>query len=76
VNFPFGSSERSLFMKLIEFLIEEGADASGVDANGVILFIICIINGEPDLCRFLVDRGADLSAKRRDGMGIRRMMYI
>jgi ankyrin repeat protein len=61
------SVERRDLVKLIEFLIEEGADVNAVDEFGSTPFMDCARNGETGLCEFLVERGADLSAKRNNG---------
>jgi hypothetical protein len=61
------SIERRDLVKLIEFLIEEGADVNAVDEFGITPFMDCARNGETGLCKFLVERGADLSAKRNNG---------
>jgi ankyrin repeat protein len=54
-------------VKLIEFLIEEGADINAVDEFESSPFRNCARNGEAGLCKFLVDRGADPAVKRIDG---------
>jgi hypothetical protein len=63
------SFERRESVKLIEFMIEEGADVNAAsEKGGFTPFITCARNGERELCKYLVDRGADLSAKRNDGI--------
>jgi hypothetical protein len=66
-NYAADSSERRELVKLIEFLIEEGADVNAVDEDGFTPFINCAWNGETGLCKFLVERGADPSTKRNNG---------
>jgi ankyrin repeat protein len=61
------SSKRRELVKLIELLIEEGADINAVDEEGFTPFINCARNSETGLCKFLVERGADPSAKRNNG---------
>jgi ankyrin repeat protein len=61
------SIERRDLVKLIEFLIEEGADVNAVEENGNTPFINCATGGETELCKMLVDRGAVPSAKRNKG---------
>jgi ankyrin repeat protein len=55
------SIERQELVKLITFLIEEGAEVSAVDDGGFSSFIYCARNGEIALCKFLVVQGADPS---------------
>jgi hypothetical protein len=62
------SIERRELVKSIEFLIEEGADVNAVDSLGSTPFWNCARNGETGLCKFLVERGADPSIKRNDGV--------
>jgi ankyrin repeat protein len=59
--------ERRDLVKLIEFLIEEGADVNAVDSLGFTPFMSCAIGGEKELCEFLVERGADPSARISNG---------
>jgi ankyrin repeat protein len=66
-NYTADSKDRSDLVKLIEFLIEEGGDFNAVDEFGSTPFINCARNGETGLCKFLVERGANPSAKRNDG---------
>jgi ankyrin repeat protein len=61
------SIERRELVKLIKFLIEEGADLNALDGFGDTPFLNCARNGETGLCKFLVERGADPSIKRNDG---------
>jgi hypothetical protein len=61
------SIERRDLVKLIEFLIQEGADVNAVDCFGFTPFMNCAIGGEKELCKLLVERGAVLSAIRNDG---------
>jgi hypothetical protein len=61
------SIERSELVKLVEFLIEEGAEVNAVEENGNTPFINCASDGETELCKFLVERGADPSAKLNNG---------
>jgi ankyrin repeat protein len=66
-NYADDSSERRELVKLIEFLIEEGANVNAVEEHGNTPFINCASDGETELCKFLVERGADPSAKRYNG---------
>jgi hypothetical protein len=66
-NYGVVSIERRDLVKLIEFLIEEGADVNDVDELGTTSFMNCIMNGEAGLCKLLVGRGADPTAKRSNG---------
>jgi hypothetical protein len=52
-------------VKLIEFLIEEGADVIMKDELGLTAFWNCIIYGELGLCILLVERGADPKVTRK-----------
>jgi ankyrin repeat protein len=61
------SIEKRELVKLIKFLIEEGADVNAVDCLRLTPFINCAAGGEKELCKFLVERGADPSVKRKDG---------
>jgi ankyrin repeat protein len=61
------SIERRDLVKLIKFLIEEGADVNAVDCLGFTPFINCATEGEKELCKMLVDRGAVPSTERNDG---------
>jgi hypothetical protein len=61
------SIERRDLVKLIKFLIEEGADVNAVDCLGFTPFINCATGGESELCKMLVDRGAVPSTERNDG---------
>jgi hypothetical protein len=51
--------ERRDLVKLIELLIEEGADVNAVDRVGDTPFMNCAKSGDVKLCKFLVERGAD-----------------
>jgi hypothetical protein len=66
-NFAAESIERRDLVKLVEFLIEKGAEVNAVDELGDTPFMHCASDGETGLCKFLVERGADPSIKRNDG---------
>jgi ankyrin repeat protein len=61
------STKRRDLVKLIEFLIEEGADVNAVDYLGYTPFINCATGGETKLCILIVEQGADPYAQRNDG---------
>jgi ankyrin repeat protein len=67
VDYAADSRERRELVKLIEFLIEEGAYVNAVDELGTTSFMNCIMNGEAGLCKLLVERGADPTARRSNG---------
>jgi hypothetical protein len=58
------SIERREMAKLVEFLIEEGADVNAVDRVGDTPFMNCVKSGDVKLCKFLVEKGADPSAAK------------
>jgi hypothetical protein len=66
-NYAADSSERRELVKLIKFLILQGADVNAVDELGSSSFWNCARSSETGLCKFLVERGADPSIKRNDG---------
>jgi ankyrin repeat protein len=55
----------SKFVKLIEFLIEEGVDVNFEGSDGETAFTNCARHGMLELCRLLVKRGADPSVARK-----------
>jgi ankyrin repeat protein len=67
IEYGVDSIERRDLVMLIEFLIEEGSDVKAVDSLGFTPFWNCARDSETGLCKFLVERGADPSAKRNDG---------
>jgi hypothetical protein len=66
-NLESGSRERRDSVKLVKFLIKEGADVNLMDNEGYSPFFICAGSGETSVCKLLVDRGADSSVSRKDG---------
>jgi ankyrin repeat protein len=67
INHAADSIKRRNSVKLIKFLIEEGADFNAVNEFGSTPFMNCAKGGDVKLCKFLVERGADPSVKRKDG---------
>jgi hypothetical protein len=57
LNLAVDSIERRDMVKLIEFLIQEGADVNAVDELGTTSFWNCARNCEMGLCNLLVERG-------------------
>jgi hypothetical protein len=55
-------------LKLIKFLIEEGAYVNFEDGDGVTVFWFCAGFGQLELCKLLVDRGAEPFVTRKDGV--------
>jgi ankyrin repeat protein len=47
------------YEKMIEFLIDEGADVKVADSEGLTAFLFCARSGNSKLCKLLVERGAD-----------------
>jgi ankyrin repeat protein len=58
--------ERKQLVKIIKFLIEEGAGVNEANKEGTTPFMNCAKSGEKKLCKFLVDRGVDPNEKRND----------
>jgi hypothetical protein len=52
-------------VQLIRFLIEEGLDVNSEDDDGVTSLWYCASNGETDLCKLLIERGADPTVFRK-----------
>jgi hypothetical protein len=67
LQYAADSIKRRALVKLIEFLIDEGADVNAVAELGDTPFMNCARNGETGLCKLLVERDADPTAKRNDG---------
>jgi ankyrin repeat protein len=67
IEYGVDSIERRDLVKVIEFLIGEGANLNAFDQFGDTPFMNCAKGGDVRLCKFLVERGADPSIKRNDG---------
>jgi ankyrin repeat protein len=55
--------------KLIEFLIDNGADVNFKDESGRSAFWLCASDGQLKLCKLLVERGADTAVSRLEDEG-------
>jgi ankyrin repeat protein len=49
-------------MNTVRMLLDAGANINERDANDITPLIIAITNNHPDVARFLIDRGADITA--------------
>jgi hypothetical protein len=66
-NHATDSFERRELMKVIMFLIAEGADVNAADDKGTSTFFLCARYEDLELCKMLVERGVDPTTKAEDG---------
>lgn len=59
-KFPSSSEDDSHYEEVITCLLDHGADIDTQDAYGRPLLYCAIKNGNPDICRLLINRGADI----------------
>jgi ankyrin repeat protein len=62
-----GTKERREMVKMIKFIIEEGDDVNAANDQGITPFMNCAGAKELNLLKFLVGRGVDPKATRKDG---------